>query len=167
MHCKAMERTMKQFDWKTLLICVLTTACLTLWWGERTPTRASGTVNSNDDMIAVTGSYGSGASVLYLIDTKARQMAVYTSRNGKGVELVAARRIATDLELMSYRDDSPPSMRPMALQKNYKRYLSGQTEESIIENEDFGPATPIRPTEGGSAASESIGGAGSGEPEKK
>ena len=50
-------------------------------------------------MIAVTGTYGSGASVLYLIDTRTRHMAVYKVDNGRKLELVAARNIAFDLNL--------------------------------------------------------------------
>ena len=52
-------------------------------------------------MIAVTGSYGVGTSVLYVIDTHTRQLAVYEARGGSPdsakLFLVGARRI--DLEL--------------------------------------------------------------------
>ncbi|MEE9394768.1 MAG: hypothetical protein V3W41_19955 [Planctomycetota bacterium] len=136
---------MASFDWKTALICVLTLACGLMWWSDRDSIRAQGTANSNADMIAVTGTYGSGASVLYIIDTRAKQLAVYTSRNGRGVELVAARQIETDLQLMSYRDESPQSMRPMKLKENYRKYLTGQDATPLTDDADFGPATPIKP----------------------
>ncbi len=62
------------------------------------------------DLIAVTGSYGLGTSVLYVIDAKARQLAVYEarggSRQGRRLVLVGARRIDLDLRLTGYNDES-------------------------------------------------------------
>lgn len=60
--------------------------------------------------VAVTGSYGVGTSVLYLIDTVNRQLAVYEARGGSAeqrrVVLVGARRIDLDLQLRGYNDRS-------------------------------------------------------------
>ena len=60
--------------------------------------------------LAVTGSYGVGTSVLYLIDTNTKQLAVYEARGGspsmRRIMLVAARRIDLDLQLESYNDGS-------------------------------------------------------------
>jgi hypothetical protein len=60
--------------------------------------------------VAVTGSYGVGTSVLYLIDTVNRQLAVYEARGGSAeqrrVMLVGARRIDLDLQLQGYNDRS-------------------------------------------------------------
>ncbi len=60
--------------------------------------------------LAVTGSYGVGTSVLYLVDTETRQLAVYEARGGspsmRRIMLVAARRIDLDLQLESYNDAS-------------------------------------------------------------
>jgi hypothetical protein len=60
--------------------------------------------------LAVTGSYGVGTSVLYLVDTNTRQLAVYEARGGspsmRRLMLVAARRIDLDLQLESYNDES-------------------------------------------------------------
>lgn len=60
--------------------------------------------------LAVTGSYGVGTSVLYLIDTNTKQLAVYEARGGspsmRRIILVAARRIDLDLQLESYNDGS-------------------------------------------------------------
>lgn len=62
------------------------------------------------DFLAVTGSYGVGTSVLYLVDTKNRQLAVYEARGGstegRRVILVGARRIDLDLQLEKYNDRS-------------------------------------------------------------
>jgi hypothetical protein len=65
---------------------------------------------SANGFVAVTGSYGVGTSVLYLIDTVNRQLAVYEARGGsleqRRIVLVGARRIDLDLQLPSYNDRS-------------------------------------------------------------
>jgi len=65
---------------------------------------------SNNGFLAVTGSYGIGTSVLYLVDTKSRQLAVYEARGGtqgqRQIVLVGARRIDLDLQLEGYNDRS-------------------------------------------------------------
>ena len=70
----------------------------------------SGHTSSANGFVAVTGSYGMGTSVLYLIDTVSRQLAVYEARGGSAeqrrVVLVGARRIDLDLQLRSYNDRS-------------------------------------------------------------
>ena len=65
--------------------------------------RAAGGMRTAD-MIAVTGTYGSGASVLYLIDTRTRHIAVYKVDNGRKLELVAARNIALRPQPRDYND---------------------------------------------------------------
>ena len=58
----------------------------------------------------MTGSYGMGTSVLYLVDTVNRQLAVYEARGGSAeqrrIVLVGARRIDLDLQLEGYNDRS-------------------------------------------------------------
>ena len=65
---------------------------------------------SNNGFVAVTGSYGVGTSVLYLVDTVNRQIAVYEARGGsteqRRLVLVGARRIDLDLQLRGYNDRS-------------------------------------------------------------
>jgi hypothetical protein len=65
---------------------------------------------SANGFVAVTGSYGMGTSVLYLVDTVNRQLAVYEARGGSAeqrrVVLVGARRIDLDLQLEGYNDRS-------------------------------------------------------------
>ena len=60
--------------------------------------------------LAVTGSYGVGTSVLYLVDTVSRQLSVYEARGGsesqRRVVLVGARKIDLDLQLEGYNDRS-------------------------------------------------------------
>ena len=70
----------------------------------------SGQASSNNGFLAVTGSYGVGTSVLYLIDTVNRQMAVYEGRGGSAEQrrlvLVGARKLDLDLMLEGYNDRS-------------------------------------------------------------
>ena len=65
---------------------------------------------SGNGVIAVTGSYGVGTSVLYLVDTVHRQLAIYKARGGSAeqrrIVLVGARRIDLDLQLPNYNDRS-------------------------------------------------------------
>lgn len=70
----------------------------------------SGSAAQGNGIIAVTGSYGVGTSVIYVIDTNHKQLAVYEARGGsKGgrrLYLVGARRIDLDLKLEGYHDES-------------------------------------------------------------
>jgi hypothetical protein len=66
--------------------------------------------DSNNRMIAVTGSDITGASILYLVDTETMRLAVYQARGGgdsmQEVKLVGARRIDLDLLLDGFNDSS-------------------------------------------------------------
>ena len=70
----------------------------------------SSSSGSSNGFIAVTGSYGVGTSVLYVLDTNTRQLAVYEARGGsrgsRSLFLVGARKIDLDLQLLQYNDDS-------------------------------------------------------------
>ncbi len=70
----------------------------------------SGSGSASNGFLAVTGSYGVGTSVLYLVDTKSRQLAVYEARGGSEAQrrlvLVGARKIDLDLMLEGYNDRS-------------------------------------------------------------
>jgi hypothetical protein len=78
----------------------------------------SGQSASADGLIAVTGSYGVGTSVLYVLDAKSRQLAVYEARGGspssRRLVFVGARRIDLDLQLEAYNDDSDYQYRDLA-----------------------------------------------------
>ena len=71
---------------------------------------AFGTADSNGSMIAVTKIDVTGSSILYLVDTRNRHLAVYQADGGsastQGLKLVGARRIDLDLELDGYNDKS-------------------------------------------------------------
>lgn len=65
---------------------------------------------SANGFVAVTGSYGVGTSVMYLVDTENQQLAVYEARGGSAeqrrVVLIGARRLDLDLQLRGYNDRS-------------------------------------------------------------
>ena len=71
---------------------------------------SGGSSGEANGFIAVTGSYGVGTSVLYVLDTVNRQLAVYEARGGsensRRLVFVGARRIDLDLQLEGYNDDS-------------------------------------------------------------
>ena len=85
--------------------------------GFSTTTPGYGTADSNDAMIAVTGIDVTGASILYLVDTKSRQLAVYQANAGSsstmGLKFVAGRNIDLDLKVWGYNDKSDLSYREM------------------------------------------------------
>ena len=104
--------------------------------GQSTP---GGTADSNDSMIAVTGTIGSGVSVLWIVDTEQRQLACYRSKGGKSIELVAARNIEWDLKIAQFHDES--LMRPDRLKK---LYLGGAEDgtEGLMDDPVEAPSTP-------------------------
>ncbi|MBK7643772.1 MAG: hypothetical protein IPJ19_12125 [Planctomycetes bacterium] len=68
------------------------------------------TADSNRNMIAVTGIDMTGSSVLYLVDTEKKQLAVYQANGGgeptQSLRLVGARRIDLDLQIEGFNDKS-------------------------------------------------------------
>ncbi len=96
-----------------LLLIVVTLVVAT----SRDAVAQGGGGDATRDLIAVTGSYGSGASALYVIDTKTRHLAVYRTNNGQHLELVAARDITYDLRLDEWNDRSEPGYSPRELRK--------------------------------------------------
>lgn len=89
-----------------------------------------GSASSANGFLAVTGSYGVGTSVLYLVDTVNRQLAVYEARGGgmeqRRIVLVGARRIDLDLQLRGYNDRSEYEYDQ--LEKLFKRGGKGDPE---------------------------------------
>ena len=80
-------------------------------------TAGYGTSDSNDRMIAVTGIDVTGSSILYVIDTEHRQLAVYQANGGSsstmGLKFVAGRNIDLDLQVWGYNDKSEHSYRDL------------------------------------------------------
>jgi hypothetical protein len=75
------------------------------------PSPGIGTAAWNNRAIALSGSVGSGESVVYYFDTEAQRVCVYQYRPGDrgGISLLAARHIDMDLKLEGYRDRSEKS----------------------------------------------------------
>ncbi len=104
--------------------------------GQSTP---GGTADSNNVMIAVTGTIGSGVSVLWIVDTEQRQLSVYRCKGGKSIELVAARNIEWDLKVAQFHDES--LMRSDQLKK---MYLGGTQDgpDGMMDDPVEAPKTP-------------------------
>ncbi|MBI3820064.1 MAG: hypothetical protein HY286_15325 [Planctomycetes bacterium] len=103
-----------------------------------------GVANSNSKMIAVTGPYQQGVSLLYIIDTESRQLSVYEarggSRSGGRINFVGARRIDFDLRLEGYHDDSEFSYSDLATQ--FRK--SGWNDTSPEKSGTNGEAVPAK-----------------------
>jgi len=74
------------------------------------PPAAGGNADSNNRMIAVTGTDITGSSILYLVDTVGNHLAVYQATGGgettQGLKFVGARNIDLDLQLDGWNDNS-------------------------------------------------------------
>jgi|SRR5690349_2432900 len=74
------------------------------------PVATAATADSNNRMIAVTGTDITGASILYLVDTVNNRLAVYQAQGGadgsRGLTFIGARRIDLDLQLDGWNDRS-------------------------------------------------------------
>jgi hypothetical protein len=96
-------------------------------------TAAGASSDSNQDMIAVTGVDMTGVSVLYLIDTKTKHLAVYQASGGssgtQGLRLVGARNIALDLQLDGFNDKTETKGRPLRY-KDLEKKFSGLDDPS-------------------------------------
>lgn len=92
----------------------------------------AGQASSANGFLAVTGSYGVGTSVLYVIDTVNRQLAVYEARGGtesmRRIVLVGARKMDLDLMLEGYNDDSEYDYRK--LREVFEKRGSGNPDVS-------------------------------------
>lgn len=91
------------------------------------PTTATGmSADSNNRMIAVTGVDITGQSVLYLIDTIDKQLAVYQASGGapgtNGIRLVGARRIDLDLQLPGFNDKTETGGKSLTYQDLEKKF---------------------------------------------
>ncbi len=79
---------------------------------------AYATTDSNRRMIAATGVDVTGSSILYLVDTESRQLAVYQAQGGTkstmSVKFVGARNIDLDLQVNGYNDKSEYSYADLA-----------------------------------------------------
>ena len=78
--------------------------------------------NSNNRFVAVTTPIGSGESVLFLVDSKNDQIALYQFDRNKGLKFMAARKIDYDLMIDGYQDMS--EFTRLELKKEYKKQVA-------------------------------------------
>lgn len=114
--------------------------------GDR-PLLADATANGNGRMVAVTGPYQNGVSLLYVVDTVSRQLAVYEARGGSRssgrIVLVAARRIDLDLTLEGYHDDSEYSYFDLA--STFRKHGLNDAIQTPPDGVNAGAAHETRP----------------------
>lgn len=109
-----------------LALCAFLLGALLGNSGGALPVARAETGGFSPNMIAVTGLIGGGVSVLYVIDTEKKQLAVYNAMGGKEIRFVAARRIKYDLELKTWKDTSDPRLHPDSLRQLWEREKGAQ-----------------------------------------
>ncbi len=96
--------------------------------------------DSNRSMIAVTGVDVTGVSVLYLIDTESKHLAVYQASGGsggtQGVKLVGARDISLDLQLEGFNDKTEYKGRPLRFKDLEKRFSGLESNGASSSSDD-------------------------------
>jgi hypothetical protein len=93
------------------------------------PSYATATANAR--MIAATGIDVTGSSILYLVDTEARQLAVYQAQGGTkstmSVKFIGARNIDLDLQVNGYNDKSEYTYQELA--EEFAKGSAGDSDE--------------------------------------
>jgi len=84
--------------------------------------------NSNNRFVAVTSPIGSGESVLFLVDAKKEQIAIYRFDRNKGLKFLAARKIDYDLRIDGYQDMS--EFTRSELKKEYQKQAAKAAAEA-------------------------------------
>ncbi len=113
---------MKNLSVQTVVLVFLCVAVVVLLSRSDATVLGRDGADSNSGMIAVTGEFGNGTSVLYVIDTKEKQLAVYKTLSGNKVEFVAARDIEFDLKMQSHNDRTDPELHPEVLKDRYLQF---------------------------------------------
>ncbi len=87
------------------------------------------TAMGSPGMLAVTGRVGSGTSVLYVIDTANKSLAVYSAQGANRVRFVGARRIKYDFELRSYNDTTPKDYGVDEMSRKYRESMAKEEDD--------------------------------------
>ena len=99
------------------------------------PVASAATADSNNRMIAVTGTDITGASILYLVDTVNNRLAVYQAQGGtdgtRGVTFVGARRIDLDMQLDGWNDRSDWTYKKLKDEFSKKGLLPGNAAPAV------------------------------------
>ncbi len=147
---------MNQIDPKNLLVLLL--LGLFLWAvvdGSAAAAPDGGGGDKDNGLVAVTGQFGSGASVLYLLDSRTRHLTVYrVDSAGNNMELVAARDCTYDFYLQTYHDKSDSPYLPTSLKRSWEKRggrssepLPGTTPGKGVGKPKVGPT--VKPIGGG------------------
>ena len=99
------------------LVAILSVLVFQAWSGSHAHAE---TAMSATNMLAVTGRVATDTSVLYVIDTDKKQMAVYSAFGGHRVRFVGARKIKYDFELIEFNDETPQDFRVNALARKFR-----------------------------------------------
>lgn len=93
------------------------------------PVTTAANADSNNRMIAVTGTDITGASILYLVDTVNNRLAVYQAQGGadgsRGISFIGARRIDLDMQLDGWNDRSEWTYKKLKDEFSKKGLLPG------------------------------------------
>jgi hypothetical protein len=125
-----------------ILVLGLALVCVLMIPVVKAGSEDGGGGDADRGLIAVTGTYGSGASALYLIDTRTRHLAVYRLENGRALELVAARNCSYDFLLETYNDQTQAGMLPAGLRRSWQEL----NRESATKSVPGGGDSNSRPT---------------------
>jgi hypothetical protein len=99
------------------LVAILSVLVFQAWSGSHAQAE---TAMNAPNMLAVTGRVATDTSVLYVIDTDKKQMAVYSAFGGRRVRFVGARKIKYDFELVEFNDETPQAFRVNALATKFR-----------------------------------------------
>ena len=133
-----MERAWKLGRDVLLVACV---AVVAYWIGRQNdPAQATGGVDRNQDMIVVTGEFGMGTSVLYLVDTQQKTLLVYQAQGGSqsNLKFVAARDITYDLKVKSYNDATEAGMSVEKLERIWRQSHGRKRPGGVVPGQKRG-----------------------------
>jgi hypothetical protein len=100
-----------------------------------TPAYAEATAGNAGGLIAVTGLCSNNYSGLWVVDTRdpktSPSVCLYVpDSGGRGFHLAGARRIAWDLQLISWNDNTPRDMSPSRLKKEVEKMNQKEEDKS-------------------------------------
>lgn len=120
---------MQNSKWSVVLLVGLVLLAL---GAHRDPAaRAAGGKAAAGDggLIAITGFTRSGVETLFVIDPQRQRLAAYEMTH-KGLALVSVRKIAYDMELISYRDGSAKEVSLKQIRKRMAEARRGDRDSS-------------------------------------
>jgi hypothetical protein len=112
------------------LLCVCITLLAILLIENTHSSVARADVDSGNGYIAVPLYYSQSNQQLFLVKVTGENKAimVYESKGGKGIKLVASRRIDIDSEIIAYNDGSEKGFHPIELKKELEKFNKREAE---------------------------------------